>query len=160
MILVGWGKKAKQLAFTGIEKCRNCKNWCRFDLYEMSRRVTLYFVPVAKWGKTYYVVCHTCQAGFEVGEPEAQELLRKSVGLPDALNTEMLFLTLVQNERFVRDACRKEHGASDAEVRQIVRGQFDIGKYTALYRGRYRDDEIAYALSVFATYLHDDDLPR
>jgi len=160
MIILGWGKKAKQLAFIGIEKCENCKNWCRFDLYKMSRRITLYFVPVAKWGKTYYAVCSTCEAGFEISEPQAQELLKKSVHLPDASETERLWLNLMGVEQWAREAGRKEFGASGAEVRQVLRDQFDINQYAEQWRGRYTDDEIAYALPLFRKYLEDNDLPE
>lgn len=78
MIIAGWGKDAKDLAFAGIQKCGKCRNYAPIRLYEVSSRVTLYFIPVAKFNKKYYLVCPVCQAGAEVDQNEKDEILRNS----------------------------------------------------------------------------------
>lgn len=53
-------------------------------IYELSRQATLYFIPVAKWGKEYYIICPTCEAGVSVPEEKLEALLRACATIPDA----------------------------------------------------------------------------
>lgn len=82
MFFVGWGKKAREIAYAGIEKCPNCRNWTHFALFETKRKIALNFVPVASWDKKTYLVCGTCEAAWELDPRAAQETLAGSVGLP------------------------------------------------------------------------------
>lgn len=82
MILVGWGKNAKHEADLGIMKCSNCSNYAPFVLITTKRKATLYFIPVAKWDKKYYMMCGVCEAGLEMDEEKAQELIREVISYP------------------------------------------------------------------------------
>jgi len=82
VIFFGWGKKAKRLANGGIDKCPNCGNVSPFGLYKISSSVSLYFVPVAKFATKHYLVCSTCEAGFELDEEKRIAVLRASADLP------------------------------------------------------------------------------
>lgn len=82
-ILAGWGGKRKRIGNFGIRKCPNCNNWQPQGIYELSRQATLYFIPVAKWGKEYYVICPICEAGLPVVEEKLDELLRACILMPD-----------------------------------------------------------------------------
>jgi len=82
VIVFGWGKKAKRLANAGMSKCPNCHNWTAFGVFSRASAVSLYFVPVAKFGTKFYLVCSTCDAGFEINDAKKTELLRASCDLP------------------------------------------------------------------------------
>lgn len=90
-IIFGWGKKGKPLGYAGIEKCPHCKNWSAFTLYEMSNNVRLYFVPVAKFNTKRYLVCGTCDTGWEIAPAKVKELLAASAALPASANVAQAF---------------------------------------------------------------------
>jgi transcription elongation factor Elf1 len=76
MILVGWGGKQKKLGETFLIACPNCNNDTVWQVIETSKRITLYFVPVAKWAKEYFLVCPVCSAGLQLRDrDEAEDLL-------------------------------------------------------------------------------------
>ena len=83
MLIAGWGKDAKNLAFVGIHKCSHCNNYSPMSLYEVARKISIYFVPVAKFQKRYFVVCPVCDSSYELEAHKKNELLRESVELPD-----------------------------------------------------------------------------
>lgn len=83
MIIVGWGKDAKQIAYMGLLKCNNCNNYSHFHLYEIANKIKLYFVPVAKFNKKYILGCSVCNSGIEIDEDKKNELIALSVDLPN-----------------------------------------------------------------------------
>ena len=86
MIFVGWGVGAKQIGEGFFEQCGNCHNTCRFVVVESSRRVSLYFVTVAKWAKRYYYACPICSQGIEIENLRvAQRLLAAAFSDPLAM---------------------------------------------------------------------------
>lgn len=183
MIIFGWGKKAKEIAYLGIHKCSNCKNYCRFDLYELANRISLYFIPVAKWGKKSYRVCSTCETGFEVAQPEKTELLRVSINLPAAEDVAAVWDSLMTIDRIVHDDERILNGArpdtddvcemwdsftlTDRTVCEDFRPlkSADLKtegglKLRNIYRRTYTEAVVDYALHCYAAYLDDDDVPK
>ncbi|MFW0862649.1 MAG: zinc-ribbon domain-containing protein [Candidatus Komeilibacteria bacterium] len=82
MLIFGWGKKSKKIADVGLMTCRNCMNVAGAEVRELSNKASLYFVPVAKWNKKYYLVCPVCDAGFELDEKSMNELLASVANLP------------------------------------------------------------------------------
>ena len=83
MIILGWGKRSKKIIDIGLLRCSNCNNIAGFELRELSNRVSLYFVSVAKWKKRIYMVCPVCDAGFELDEGQKNEIINESINLPD-----------------------------------------------------------------------------
>jgi hypothetical protein len=76
MIVFGWGSGAKSLGDGFIATCRHCSNTRPFSVVETSRKITLYWLPVAKWNKQYYYICPVCSHGFEIPSKElAQRIL-------------------------------------------------------------------------------------
>ena len=84
MLIAGWGKDAKVLAFVGLMKCQNCNNYSMWYLVEISSKVKVYFIPVAKYGSKYFVMCNVCENGYEVDKDKKNEILEESVQLPEA----------------------------------------------------------------------------
>jgi len=81
--LAGLGSNVKRIGNAGFQKCPNCNNWKPQGVYEISKQATAFFVPIAKWSKEYYVICPICQAGLPVKEGKLNELLQKSITIPD-----------------------------------------------------------------------------
>ncbi|MGB4737020.1 MAG: zinc-ribbon domain-containing protein [Fuerstiella sp.] len=76
MIVFGWGSGAKQLGTGFVTTCDNCNNTNPFVVVESSKKITVYWIPVAKWSKHYFYVCPICSHGFAVPTKElAQRIL-------------------------------------------------------------------------------------
>jgi len=82
VIIYGWGKDLKQVAYAGIERCQNCSNFGHFWLCEQSSYASLYFVKVAKWNKRLFLMCQTCQRGWELEQKDKASIIRSTLGLP------------------------------------------------------------------------------
>jgi len=86
MIIVGWGKGVKPLGEGFFHRCANCDNARRFVIVESSRKVSLYFVPVAKWNRRYFYVCPVCSQGVEIPSRElAQKILVAALRDPNSV---------------------------------------------------------------------------
>ncbi len=70
VFLAGWGKGSKLLGLGPELTCENCHNTKQYQIFETSKKVTLYFVPVAKWDKQYWIVCPVCSRGGELNSKE------------------------------------------------------------------------------------------
>src|SRR3989344_1062719 len=110
-ILAGWGGKRKRIGNFGMQKCPNCHNWQAQGIYELSRQATLYFIPVAKWGKEYYVICPICEAGMPILEGKLEELLRSCITFPDDATTvsDLEGLLAKVNSEITKKGYREEH---------------------------------------------------
>ena len=82
-ILAGWGGKRKRIGNFGMQKCPNCHNWQSMGIYEVSKQAHAYFIPVAKWGKEFYIICPICEAGIPIKESELSDLLQACMLMPD-----------------------------------------------------------------------------
>lgn len=82
ILIAGWGKNAKEVAYLGVLKCDNCKNHSHFSLYEVANKVTVYFIPVARFNKKNIIGCSICECGWEIDETSKQQLLRENMGTP------------------------------------------------------------------------------
>jgi hypothetical protein len=93
MILFGWGKGTKVLGDGFFHTCRNCGNTSRFHVVEQSRKVTLYFIPVAKFAYEYFYVCPICSCGAQVTDREVcQRILAAALRNPHGPDRELLQL--------------------------------------------------------------------
>ena len=83
MIIFGWGGRHKVLGEGFFIGCPNCGNATQWPVVETSKHVSLYFVPIAKWNKQYWMVCPVCSCGVELPSRElAQRVL--AAALQDA----------------------------------------------------------------------------
>lgn len=79
-IIAGYGSNNKCIE-TFVDVCPFCGQKTTLKVYETSNNVNVYFVPVAKFNKHYYLVCHLCDKALELSKEEKQELLEKLQGL-------------------------------------------------------------------------------
>ena len=83
MIIFGWGRRHKVLGEGFFVHCPNCGNATQRMIVETSKRISLYFVPVAKWSKRYWMACSVCSGGIELPSKQfAQQVL--AAALQDA----------------------------------------------------------------------------
>jgi len=84
MIFYGWGSDAKKLGEGFFQICGRCNNLSRFVVLETCKKVTLYFVPIAKWQRKYFYVCPICSNGFQIPDKElAQRILSGAFRNPE-----------------------------------------------------------------------------
>lgn len=91
MVLFGWGRESVKISDAGILKCNNCKNYTTFEIRATARKVSLYFIPVAKWDRKYYLVCITCQYGFEIDEKSKNDILEDIKLLPNNIESGLIW---------------------------------------------------------------------
>ena len=77
MVLI-WGRKGytDQLGYT-IEKCPSCGQTTPFSVFQVRKKFTLYFIPTFSYSNKQYLVCHACNASFEVPKEKKEELKSK-----------------------------------------------------------------------------------
>ncbi len=147
MLIAGWGKDAKNLGYVGIVKCTHCKNYGLMSLYEIARRISVYFIPVAKFQKHWYVVCPTCNSGSEVDADTRDRILRESIELPDEPTT-----IAIWNE-------------IDAQVAGAVRANPDLDvesfdRIVVAVRERYPEKHATYVATLYWRSLVDPEKPK
>ena len=148
-MLAGWGGSAKAIAYAGIAKCENCKNYGHYYLVEAAKKASVFFIPVAKWSKKYYLVCGICEVGFEVTESEKDDILNDSVSLPDADTAQAIWDALI--------AFASEDGA-EGETDEAAEAEAEK-KYAQL-SAQYTPEHVGYVSEIFGEYLEDADQPE
>ena len=84
MVLIwGWGNQFRKVADVGIMKCGNCNNYSTFEIRELAKNVKIYFVPVAKWGRKYYLVCNKCEGAYELEKERLDKILSEISSMPN-----------------------------------------------------------------------------
>lgn len=145
-ILVGWGGSAKLFAYAGILKCPNCKNYGHFQLYEIAKKANVLFVPVAKWGKKYHLVCSICEGSLELTKAESDEVLQESIALPSPEAA-----TAIWNE-MESEVTSMTDETSDVDAR--------LARLAAKLEGTYPKEHVEYVWATYAEYAQDTDQPE
>lgn len=145
MSVIIWGRRQglKKIADAGIMKCDRCGQLSTFEVEEFSKKATLYFVPIAKWGSKVYLVCTKCQNGFEIKDEKRAELAEAVAKLPDnktsvAIYNKMdtLFVSFVESLNGDRS---KLSGWNQYVTTELAKF--------------YREDSVNYVLGVFNNNL-------
>nr|WP_211660681.1 zinc-ribbon domain-containing protein [Modestobacter muralis] len=64
--LFGFGTKQRDLGPGAVRTCPNCGNTSTWARVQESRQLTVFFVPVARWGRRQLEVCTICSTAVEV----------------------------------------------------------------------------------------------
>ena len=150
ILLAGWGKDAKEIAYLGVLKCPNCKNHSHFYLLEISSKATLYFIPVAKFNKKSYLACEICNQFWEINEKTKSEMLIENIKNP----SKELFIKIWEEV----DSIINNH-FSDKEVTPEELGKL-IEQIPEKLKGTFTERHIEVVLSTYIEYLADTDKPR
>lgn len=155
MIIYGWGKGLKHVAYAGIEKCPHCKNFGHFWVCEHSSHATLYFFKVAKWNKKLVCMCETCEHGWEIEPAHQADVLKRTIGLPTGEQCTQIWARLngAVNQALTTGGER----GSEETVRLISQA---IAETVQALNAQYQEDHVAYVASRFVAYLQDPDRPQ
>ena len=82
-IFGGTTEEMETLGYLGVAACQNCGNSTHHVLYQLVKSASVYFVPVAAWGKGNYVICEVCSAGTEVSDDQKDFLVRERRQIPE-----------------------------------------------------------------------------
>jgi hypothetical protein len=141
MFIANWGDKRKIVCEASIQRCDNCKNVSAFSIITDEKTAGLFFIPVAKWDKKYYLVCHTCSAGTPFVQGKENEAIRMFTELPNhQLGAE------IYNK--LDNACA-EFFKKDKDIGKFV----DYALKTLLPKWGYKEKDFKYILSVFGNNL-------
>ena len=148
-IVAGWGKKAKELAYCGINKCGNCKNYSHSLLFEVATKVDVWFLPIAKFGRKYYLVCGLCEAGVELDQGDKDVIVRESVSLPD-MNTANEIWTAIDG--IVAESIKADT-LNEAGVDALGIAIDHLAQ-------KYPESAVDYVRSVYLEWIQDPDQPE
>ncbi len=65
-LLFGLGTKQQDLGPGETRTCPNCGNTSQWVRMRQSRQFTVFFVPVARWGRRQFETCPVCGTAVEV----------------------------------------------------------------------------------------------
>ncbi|MFD2094304.1 zinc-ribbon domain-containing protein [Blastococcus deserti] len=65
-LLVGFGTKQRHLGPGSVRTCRRCGNTSQWARVRQVRQFTLFFLPVARWGRRELEVCGICGNAVEI----------------------------------------------------------------------------------------------
>ncbi|KXT85349.1 zinc-ribbon domain-containing protein [Streptococcus panodentis] len=77
--MIVWGHKGyqKQVGQTQSPiECSNCKHAAPWDITEVGRKFTLYWIPTFPYARKYYLTCPVCQYGKEISKDEIARFLQ------------------------------------------------------------------------------------
>ena len=64
--LFGLGTKQEHLGPGETRTCPNCGNTSQWTRVKQFRQLSVFFVPVARWGRRHFEVCGICGTSVEV----------------------------------------------------------------------------------------------
>lgn len=149
MIVFGWGKDAKKIAYLGIVKCSRCRNYSHHFIYEVAKKINVYFIPVAKYDKKYFVACNVCNGGLEIEEAQKQEFLQKSLKIPEPNKVNAIWTACINTmNRYISTP-----DTASLPGDELFKNIMNELKQT------YQESEAWYVLSIFLEYLRDPERP-
>lgn len=100
--LMGINRQQKKLEFSQMMICSLCGQYGRYEVYRICTVLSLFFIPVLKWGKQYYVKTTCCNGMYTIDREVGRQIERKEI-------TELRFeqLHLMPNQKRLRrcDVC-------------------------------------------------------
>lgn len=70
----------KKIRFVGEYKCPKCNKVTSFYIYEMTKKITVLYIPVAKLSKEYGVLCEKCETGYKISEQQMRNSCNGDLG--------------------------------------------------------------------------------
>ena len=153
-VVAGWGKDAKVIAYLGIRKCPNCRNYDHWQLYEVQKKVTAFFVPIAKWGAKYYMVCNVCEGSYEIEAAQKEQLLKESLEIPPVA-TVMACWEALDNA-----VVKATEGDGDDAAKLMEHADAALVQAAEQLDNRYPKSHVEYVCVVYAEWLLDEDRPE
>lgn len=67
--ICGVNQGQKELSHSQLVVCGSCGGYGRYQVFMTYMSLSLFFIPILKWGRKYYVKMSCCQAVYEL-DPE------------------------------------------------------------------------------------------
>lgn len=75
--IMGINTKQEQLDYNQMIVCSRCGQYGRYVVYMTYTVLSLFFIPVFKWGKKYYVQTSCCNTTYELNSEVGKQIERK-----------------------------------------------------------------------------------
>ena len=96
VVIFGWGAgKAQDLGEVAPTTCPNCHNQVFLHHIKSDKKLSLYFVPLVKYGSDEYLACLICKAGVQV-QPAQREAVARMKGNTSAYRRQLIPLATYQ----------------------------------------------------------------
>jgi ribosomal protein L40E len=137
----GSGQQFRRIADVGIIKCRNCNNYSTFEIRELAKKFELYFIPVARWDKRYYLVCNACEAAYGLEKERMDTILSEVAGMPDNKTSQDIWNKM---DVYIADLIRKGdfENWGDRVISEIKK----LG---------FHEDEVKHVFSIYYQFLSE-----
>lgn len=66
--IAGISSNQKQLEYNQMLICPACGKYCRIEVFMTYMYFSLFFIPMIKWNKNYYVKSNCCQSIFSISK--------------------------------------------------------------------------------------------
>lgn len=144
MFIASWGDNSKKIADAGIDECNNCNNYSIWEVHEVSKKASVFFVPVVKFKKKTFLVCTVCNAGYELNDEEKKNILKRTVEIPDN-NVSAKIWQEVDSDfvKFMKENENSEFNLSEWPEKEIKN----------LKSEGYMEDDIEYVLGIYLNKL-------
>lgn len=94
--IMGINQGRKKLNFDQLVVCRNCGRYGHLEVYIVYSCLSLFFIPVFKWGRSYYVRTSCCDKIVPIDTELGKRIER---GQPDSLPEDIIPDTFEQRNR-------------------------------------------------------------
>jgi transcription elongation factor Elf1 len=149
MVLLGWGQDSTKVCDAGIMKCDNCNNYATFEIKELARNASLYFITVAKWDRKYYLVCDTCQYGYELNVETKNKIFQDMKSLPS--NAVSAIMWKAMHNLAALEIRKLKDYKGDSYAEQILRNM-----KSKLLEIDCKEKDINHTLPIYFTYLVEE----
>ena len=93
-LMIGVNQERKELGSVSHSGCMSCGSMGRYQVYMIYTCLSLFFIPILKWGRRYYVETTCCHCLYELN-PEIGNRLRRG----EQVEIQGVDLTLVRQGR-------------------------------------------------------------
>lgn len=84
--IMGVSQGRKKLNFDQLIICGHCGKYGHLEVYMVYSYLSLFFIPVLKWGRRYYVQTTCCETTVELEAEQGRQIARGEItSLPESI---------------------------------------------------------------------------
>ena len=72
--IFGINTKQEKLDFDELKICKVCGSYGRYEVYLEYTALSLFFIPIFKWGKKYFVKSNCCGSVFSISDEIGRDI--------------------------------------------------------------------------------------
>jgi len=77
LFIMGINTGRKELYLSQEIQCPHCGQYGRYTVYMTYTVLSLFFIPVLKWNRRYYVTCSHCQTSWELDKETGKRIVKE-----------------------------------------------------------------------------------